>query len=60
MNELDYAIDLLKRCAETCEQNAEIIGSSLSIGSDPSEWQLQKELARSYRAAEQHLKAVNG
>lgn len=56
MNELDYAIDELRRSAETCEHNAPIHESE----GNQDQAKLCRELAKSYRAAEQHLKAVNG
>lgn len=54
--ELEYAIDLLRRSAETCEHNAPIHEAS----GDTDQAKLDRELAKSYRAAEQHLRAVQG
>lgn len=56
MNELDPAIDILRQHAETCEHNAPIHEAS----GDTDQAKLDRELAKSYRAAEQHLRAVQG
>lgn len=56
MNELDYAIDELRRSAETCEHNAPIQEAK----GDHEQAKLCRELAKDYRAAEQHLRAVQG
>lgn len=55
-HELDAAIDRLREHAETCEHNAPIHESQ----GDIAQAELDRSNARSYRAAEQHLRAVQG
>jgi hypothetical protein len=55
-DELDIAIDRLQQAAETCEHNAAIHDTS----GDSEQAALDRKCAESYRAAERHLRAVQG
>jgi hypothetical protein len=56
MDDLTPAIDELRRSAETCEHNAPIHEAA----GDQAQAELCRANAESYRAAERHLRAVQG
>lgn len=55
-DELDIAIDRLQQAAEACENNAAIHEKD----GDLEQAALDRKCAESYRAAERHLRAVQG